>query len=95
MGPRLPRVFGEVRQGRRVGIPDTRVLLAGWEVDRQEFRRSGAKSHLSVPCAVAGAPMGCLTIVSVRVRHDWSNAEIERLNILARVFANALHRRET
>ena len=93
MGPRLPRVFAGIRQGEVVRIPDTGALTTDWDVDLQEFRRSGAKAHLSIPFAVAGAPVGVFTIVSIRCRQAWPDEQIERLRLLAQVFANALSRR--
>ena len=56
MGPTLPHVFATVRRGDVAQVPDTRALPPGWEVDQQEFRRSGARAHLSMRISVAGAP---------------------------------------
>ncbi len=94
MGSRLPRVFAGLRRGEAVGIPDTGALSEDWATDLQEFRRSGAKAHLSVPFAVAGAPVGILTFVSIRQPRAWPEDLVERLNVLAHVFGNALSRRD-
>jgi transcriptional regulator with GAF, ATPase, and Fis domain len=94
MGPTLPRVFATVRRGEIAQIPDTRAVLPGWEVDQKEFRRSGARAHLSLRFAVAGTPVGVFTVVSVRSPRSWTDDEVERLNLIAHVFANALSRRD-
>jgi transcriptional regulator with GAF, ATPase, and Fis domain len=97
----LPRVFAELERGRSVRIPDTRVLAEDpvsareWEVDLDEFRRSGAIGHLSIPCAVGGEPVGGFHVVRIRGPVAWSDLLVEQLALLAQVFANALHRRET
>jgi transcriptional regulator with GAF, ATPase, and Fis domain len=95
MGPRLPHVFAALRRGEIVHIPDTEALVPEWHVDLQEFRWSGAKAHLSIPFAVAGSPVGVFTVVSVREPRPWSDEQVEHLNLLAQVFANALSRRNT
>jgi transcriptional regulator with GAF, ATPase, and Fis domain len=95
MGSRLPRVFAALRRGEIVGIPDTGALTPDWAIDLQEFRRSGAQAHLSIPFAVAGAPVGILTFVSVHDRREWPDDLIERLSVLAQVFGNALSRRDS
>jgi transcriptional regulator with GAF, ATPase, and Fis domain len=92
---RLPRVFESIQQGRVVHIPDTTQLGQEWGLDREEFRRSGAKSHLSIPTAVGGALVGSLTLVRVREAKPWSEREIGRLELLARVFADAVSRRRS
>jgi transcriptional regulator with GAF, ATPase, and Fis domain len=94
MGPTLPRVFAAVRRGDTAQVPDTRAVPPGWEVDQQEFRRSGARAHLSMRISVAGAPVGVLSAVSVRRPRSWTEHEVDRLNVIARVFANALSRRD-
>jgi len=90
---RLPTIFARLRRGSIVRIPDTGALTPDWETDLVEFKRSGAKSHLSMPFGVAGTPLGVFTIVAVRERRDWSAADVQRFQLLAGIFANALSRR--
>jgi transcriptional regulator with GAF, ATPase, and Fis domain len=94
MGPTLPQVFAAVRRGDIAKVPDTRAAPPGWEVDQQEFRRSGARAHLSMRFAVAGRPVGVFSVVSVRHPRSWTDDEVERLNLIVHVFANALSRRD-
>lgn len=95
VGNVLPKVFGKVRSGQTVRIPDTSAVSPDWEVDRQEFQRSGARAHLSMPFAVAGSPLGMLSAVCVRGPRDWSEDDVERLTLVAQILTNALSRRNT
>jgi transcriptional regulator with GAF, ATPase, and Fis domain len=95
MASPLPRAFASLRRGEVVAIPDTRALTAEWATDIQEFRRSGARAHLSIPFAVAGTPVGILTFVSIRETRAWPEELVERLGLLAQVLGNALSRRDS
>ena len=74
----LPMIFQKIRSGQIVRIPDTSVVPPEWEHERREFMRSGAMAHLSMPFAVAGSPLGMLSLVSVRGPHEWSDDQVER-----------------
>jgi GAF domain-containing protein len=91
----LPKVLANARQGEVTNIPDTTALTPEFDIDRQEFRRSGARAHLSIPFAVARSRLGVFTVVSIRGPREWPVDQIERLTLCAEVFANALNRRDT
>ena len=95
MGEPLPHVFEQLSHGEVVRIGDTGALGPEWRVDQKEFRRSGAKAHLSMPFAVAGEPLGSFFVVSVRERREWSDEIVDRLRLLIEVLANAIKRGDT
>jgi len=95
MGEPLPHVFERLSHGEVVRIGDTEALGPEWRVDEKEFRRSGAKAHLSMPFAVAGEPLGSFFVVSIRGPREWSDEIVDRLRLLVEVLANAIKRAET
>jgi transcriptional regulator with GAF, ATPase, and Fis domain len=95
IGPSLPQVFARLQRGQVVNVSKTSILPPGWEVDAIEFRQSNELSHLSLPFSVAGKLVGVFSIIGVQKEHEWTNEKIERLELIASVFANALHRRDS
>ena len=58
------------------------------------WRAHGTRSFLAVPLLVEGALVGVLSCATVRLEREWPAALIERLQLLADVFAGILaHRR--
>ena len=97
----LPKVFDRIREGSLVRIADCRLLAddplraEGWSVDLQEFERSGARAHLSIPFSVGGAPVGAFSVVRTRGPLEWPDPLVEQLALLAQIIGTAVHRRET
>jgi transcriptional regulator with GAF, ATPase, and Fis domain len=60
---------------------------------RELARRTGACSILAVPAASGGEVVGGLVLHTCRSARRWAPALIERLRMLAEIFAAALHRR--
>jgi PAS domain-containing protein len=91
----FPWVAQELLAGRIVALsslPDR--LPAEATIDRQSVRLLGLKSNLTLPLAVGGGPpVGALAFNTTRAEHDWPDALVQRLRLVAQVFANALARR--
>ncbi len=64
--------------------------------DRQLWRHYGVKSVLTLPLFTGnGAAFGALNFNLIREEREWSPALVNRLRLVAQVFANALARRRT
>jgi len=60
--------------------------------DREHFQRVGTKSAVCLPLMASGRGLGCLTFSSTRQERTWPEATINRLSLIAQVFASALAR---
>ena len=65
-----------------------------FSVDLQTFLELETQAHLSVPVEVGGEIFGVLTFGVVSGPHDWPEAQVDRLRLMAQVFGNALTRRD-
>lgn len=61
--------------------------------DREHLRSIGTKSNVTAPLTVAGRLVGALTFATVRAERAWSPETINRLVLIAQVFASALARK--
>jgi len=60
--------------------------------DREHYARVGTRSCVVVPFVVSGRGIGCVTFSSMRDEHDWAPETLNRLTLIAQVFASALAR---
>ena len=63
--------------------------------DQDSFRRRGIKSNLAIPLVAGGRVLGALAFVTVAAERAWPDGLVQRLRLVAEVFANALARKET
>ena len=63
------------------------------EIDREHLGRLGTKSSVVVPLMVGGQAWGALTFAAVREPRTWTPGLINRLRVVAHIFANAIARR--
>ena len=63
--------------------------------DMDYFRRLGIKSNLSFPLIVGGKAMGVLSFGALKAERQWPESLVNRLRLIAEVFANALARRSS
>jgi transcriptional regulator with GAF, ATPase, and Fis domain len=76
---------GEVAMyGRVADIPD--------EVSRATVRKYGAKAGVTVGFSIDGELAGCVAFAAIRQERDWQPREVARLQLVTRVFANAIAR---
>ena len=66
-------------------VPDVR--------DRESYRRFGSKSTVIVPLSVAGQPLGALAFAAMRAERSWTQATVDRLQLVAIAFAGMVARR--
>lgn len=80
--------------GRAAGFAALEELPAVAARDRNAFRRLGIRSNLSLPLAVADAPLiGALCLNVMRTKRAWPEALVQRLQLVAQIFTNALARK--
>ena len=63
--------------------------------ERALAERTGIKSVVWVPIAIGGNFVACLVLSSLRRRMTWSNAHIQRLQLVGEIFGNALLRKQS
>jgi transcriptional regulator with GAF, ATPase, and Fis domain len=63
------------------------------DVDRESLRRIGTRSSVTMPLLVGGQVWGAMTFAAVRQERAWTSAEINRLRVVAHIFAGAIGRR--
>ncbi len=91
---RFPWASGRLRQGHPVVVRSLDALPGDASIDLASWRALGVQSHLSVPLRVGGRIEGALAFGCLRTAHDWPEQIVERIGVLADVFANALdHKR--
>ena len=88
-----PWCVQQMLAGRRIALPSLEELPPEAAVDRESARLVGIRSNLTLPLAVGGEPVGALAINTLRAQRDWPDAVVNRLQLVAQVFANALARR--
>jgi PAS domain S-box-containing protein len=90
----FPWVVAEMRAGRMVVLPSLEALPPEAAADRESARLTGIFSNLTLPLAVGGEPpVGALAFNSLRAERDWPDALVNRLQLVAQVFTNALTRK--
>jgi PAS domain S-box-containing protein len=89
-----PWFRGQLLAGRIVGFSSLEELPPEAARDRESFRQLDIKSNLSFPLSVGGGPMiGAFCLNAVWAEHDWPEAPVKRLQLVAQIFANALARK--
>jgi transcriptional regulator with GAF, ATPase, and Fis domain len=76
--------------GQRLNIGRIDDLPFEAEKDKQALRRYGPKSNLALPLRSNGKLIGALTFGSMREQREWDSRLVERLGLVAEIFANAL-----
>jgi formate hydrogenlyase transcriptional activator len=80
--------------GRTVVVSSLDDLPEAAAVDRDCCQSLGVRSNLSIPLSMGGEPPdGALGLNTVRVQRDWPDTLVNRLQLVAQVFTNALARK--
>lgn len=61
--------------------------------DREDFRRDGNKSNVTIPLKVEGIVVGALLFGALLFEKFWSEQEVQRLKLVAEIFGNAFERK--
>ena len=82
--------------GRTIAIRSMDELPAEAARDRETYGHFGIKSVVAVPLSVGGGPpIGVLGFNTTRAERDWPDALVNRLQLIAQIFTNALARRRS
>ncbi len=89
-----PWAVQQMLAGRVVAFSSPEELPAEAAVDLEHLRLLGIKSNLTLPLSVGDErPVGALGLNALRVRRDWPDAVVNRLQLVGQVFTNALARK--
>jgi len=89
-----PWGIGRLRAGQAVVVPRVDDLPPEAAVDKASWQRFGVRSNLTMPMRVGGRIESAITFACLGKARDWSEDLVERVRVLADVFANALaHKR--
>ena len=90
----FPWLQGEMLAGRAVCVSSLEELPPEAALDRDNLRRFGVRSNLTLPLSVGGAStVAALGFNSTRSERDWPEPLVKRLRLVGQVFANALARK--
>ncbi len=90
----FPWLQQEMAAGHTVAVTSLEDLPEAAALDRDNLRLFGVKSNLTVPLSVGGVTVvGALGFNTTRAERDWPEALVNRLRLVAQVFANALARK--
>ena len=87
----FPWHLSRVRAGELVSFK--RVDDVVDPTDRENLRRLGTKASVTIPLMISGEVRGALTFAAVREERSWTDAEINRMRVVAHIFASALARK--
>ena len=90
----FPALHDALRRGA-VLISRLGELSGEAKMDRYSIGHYGARSLAVAPLAVGGKNIGALVFVTMRVEGAWPDGLVQRLQMLAEIFANALARKES
>lgn len=87
-----PWCLRELTAGKIVAVSSMKSPPAAAARDVEVWRHYGIKSALCLPLLTGGQLIGALTFNTVQQERDWPDAAVNRLRLVAQVFANALAR---
>ncbi len=82
--------------GKVVAVSSLAQLPPEAARDGQTWRQYGVRTSLTIPLSVGGErPFGALSFNTVREEREWPEALVNRLQLIAQIFANALARKHS
>lgn len=90
----FPWAFERLKAGKVVALRMSNVPAEAAR-DLEAWLHFGLKTVLNLPLIVGGErPIGLLSFNDTRTERDWADALVQRIQMVAQIFANALGRRE-
>jgi len=90
----FPWAQAKLFAGEIIAVPNTAEVPPEASTDREAWHRFGVKSTLGFPLSVGGAPVfGVISFDATREVRACPEPLLQRLQLLAQVFANALERK--
>ncbi len=93
-GRDLPWAVRRLREEQTVVFARPRDLPDDAGLDRDWFRRTGIRSGLILPLVGGGRIFGSLAFFALAAERSWPEEVVQRLRLVAEVFANSLARKE-
>ena len=90
----FPWITAEILRERPVAFSRPDDLPPEAVRDAATFRQRGIRSNLAVPMVAGGRILGTLAFVTLTAERAWPNDLVQRLRLVAEVFANALAQKE-
>ncbi|XOZ34574.1 diguanylate cyclase domain-containing protein [Halomonadaceae bacterium KBTZ08] len=88
----LPYFFKQMKTHYRFVVDDIETLPADAQAEHAEFEREGIRSVICVGLVIHNELLGFLGCDIVASPHRWSEAEVQRLGLVADMVANAMER---
>ena len=91
----FPWTHQQLMAGKVVAVSSTEDVPAEAARDREMWRHFGVKTSLGIPLRAGGGPtFGVLSFNDMKDERTWPDALVQRLQLVAQVFANALARKQ-
>jgi len=92
----FPWCVEQITTGNTIIVPSTEDMPEDATRDQEVLRHYGVKSFITFPLSAGGRPIvGALSFNSVREKSFWPVEVVERLRLVAEIFANALMRKKS
>lgn len=92
----FPWCLEQLLDGKTIAVPSLNALPPEAARDQQTWRHFGIKTTLTIPLSAGGGPLiGALSFNDTEQERDWPESLVERLELVAQIFANALIRKRT
>lgn len=88
----FPWYTQELLRGAAIVIARPDDLPGEARLERRYMRRQGIKAHMAVPMAIGGSILGAVGWTAVRSPRTWPELLVQRLRLVAEVFASTLAR---
>jgi formate hydrogenlyase transcriptional activator len=92
----FPWCLEQLLDGQTIAVPSMEALPPEAARDRETWMHFGIKTTLTIPLSAGGGPLiGALSFNDMKEERVWPESLVERLQLVAQVFANAIVRKRT
>ncbi len=89
----VPWMAARLRRGEVARFSRLDELPAEATADLQTYQSIGTRSHVAIPLVAGDAVLGGMLLSTLETERAWPDELVQRLQLLGKVFANALARR--
>lgn len=94
VNPDFPWIISQLLNEQTVAFSRPEELPPEGVRDAETFRRRGVCSNLAIPMVAGARIVGCLAGVTLTVERVWPDELVQRLRLVAEIFANALAQKD-